>query len=220
LERQQQKPESIWHPIGNQKIELVKIPAGEFLYGDNKKKVYLPDYYLARTPVTNLQYKAFVDATGYEPPKHWKRGEIPKGKENHPVVYVSWYDAKAFCDWAGLRLPTEQEWEKGARGADGREYPWGNQEPNPNLCNFDRNVGDTTPVGRYPAGASPYGLLDMAGNVWEWCEDWYDDEKRFHVFRGGSWNSDLYFVRSAYRNGYVPDLRDGNFGFRCARPSF
>ena len=166
------KKRPIWQQIG---IELIKIPAGEFLYGDDKKPVYLPDYYLAKTPVTNLQYKAFVDATGHEPPKHWKNGKIPKGKENHPVVYVSWYDAQAFCEWAGLRLPTEQEWEKGARGTDGRRFPWGDHSPNPNLCNFNSYIKDTTPVDRYPDGASPYGLLDMAGNIWEWCENWYDN---------------------------------------------
>jgi len=207
----------IWLRIG---IEMVKIPAGKFLYGDDKRPVYLPNYYLAKTPVTNLQYNAFVDATGHEPPEHWKNGLIPTGKEHHPVVYVSWEDAQAFCDWAGLRLPTEQEWEKGARGTDGRKYPWSNQKPNPSLCNFNNNVGDTTPVDRYPGGASPYGLLDMAGNVWEWCVDWYDHEKRRRVLRGGSFYYLVYLVRAAYRNGDGPGYRGYDLGFRVVFSPF
>ncbi len=210
------KKRPIWQQIG---IELIKIPAGEFLYGNDKKPVYLPDYYLAKTPVTNLQYKAFVDATGHRKPSHWKNGKIPKGKENHPVVKVSWHDAQAFCKWAGLRLPTEREWEKGARGADGWKYPWGNQPPNTSLCNFNKNVGDTTPVDHYPGGASPYGLLDMAGNVREWCEDWYSSNRKFRVLRGGSWNLNVNVVRTAPRGRGLPDNRVGSIGFRPARSS-
>ena len=154
--------------------------------------LYLPEYRIARVPVTVAQFAAFVGATGHKTTaevqgsawnwtgSEWK--EIkgadwahPRGpqsdvraKQDHPVTCVSWHDAVAFCKWAGVRLPTEAEWEKAARGTDGRIWPWGNREPNSGVCNFNMTVGDTTPVGRYPDGKSPYGLLDVAGNVWEW----------------------------------------------------
>ena len=167
-------------------FDWVTVRAGVFLMGSDKEKdkfayddelpqhqVNLPVFRIARVPVTNAQYEKFVDATGYATPDHWQHGRIPPGKENHPVVYVSWHDARAFCQWAGVRLPTEAEWEKAARGTDGRIYPWGNEPPDENRCNFNKNVGDTTPVGKYPKGASPYGVLDMAGNVWEWTSSKY-----------------------------------------------
>jgi serine/threonine-protein kinase len=213
--QEEAKSEPLWKRLG---IEMVRIPAGEFLYGDNKKRLELPEYSLARTPVTNAQYKAFVEATGQRVPDHWEGGKIPKGKEDHPVVLVSWEDAEAFCDWAGCRLPTEQEWEKGARGTDGREYPWGAWELG--RCNSaEAGIEDTTPVGRYRKGASPYGLLDMAGNVWEWCADWYDAERKQKVLRGGSWLNYSYFVRSANRSRNNPGNRNDNIGFRCVSSS-
>ncbi len=133
---------------------------------------------------------------------------------NHPVVNVSWNDAQASCEWAGVFLPTEQQWEKAARGTDGRDYPWGNEEPTPQSCNFERNVGDTTPVGRYSTqGDSPHGIVDMAGNVWEWCEDWYK-EGEFRSLRGGSFDVAGIDVRCAYRFRGNPSGRRGNDGFR------
>lgn len=162
-------------------FDWVTIPAGEFLMGSAKQKdrlardselpqhkLFLPEYRIARVPVTNRQYKQFVEATQHRSPDHWEKGQIPPNKENHPVVYVTWHDVLAFCEWAKVRLPTEAEWEKAARGTDGRIYPWGNEVPDKNRCNFNNNVGDTTPVGNYPQGASRYGCLDMAGIVWEW----------------------------------------------------
>ena len=168
-------------------LELVRVPAGEFLMGSDPKvykdasadekpqhRLYLPEFYIGKYPVTNEQYAAFVKATRQTAPQYWKNGQIPAGKEGHPVVNVSWRDAIAFCQWLSqasskaIRLPTEAEWEKAARGDNGRIYPWGNDPPTEKLCNFSRNVGDMTPVGQYPAGASPCGALDMAGNVWEW----------------------------------------------------
>jgi len=226
-------------------FDWVTIPAGEFLMGSDPKKdrsadsdeqpqhrVYLAEYLIARVPVTNAQYKAFVDATGHRAPSHWPRGQIPGGEADHPVVNVSWDDAQAFCRWAGVRLPSEAEWEKAARGVDGRIYPWGDEPPDRNRCNFNSNEGGTTPVGRYPSGASPYGVLDMAGNVWEWVGDWYDAKYyansparnptgpasgQYRVLRGGSWLVEQWGVRAADRDGYYPAYRDGYIGFRCAR---
>ena len=220
-------------------LEWVTVPAGEFTMGSNDSgdeqpihQVYLSEYQIARHPVTNAQYELFVKANSYAAPKHWKNKKIPPGKENHPVVNVSWKDAQTFCAWAGVRLPTEAEWEKAARGTDGRKYPWGNEPPTEELCNFNSNVGDTTPIGSYPKGASPYGVLDMAGNVWEWVNDRYGGKYYSvspsvnpqgpasgtrRVLRGGSWYLDDDLVRSAYRYVINPDYWDNYDGFRCVR---
>jgi formylglycine-generating enzyme required for sulfatase activity len=227
--------------------EMILIPAGEFLMGSDpsvdgdamdleqpQHTLYLPDYYMARTPVTNAQYAAFVEATGHSQPQHWKGGKPPSGKEDHPVVWVSWHDALAYCDWLAevtgkpYRLPSEAEWEKAARGSDGRIYPWGN-EWDVERCNSQKGgEGDTTPVGAYPEGASPYGLLDMAGNVWEFTrsvhrdypydpEDGREDleaEGR-RTFRGGAYNAVRGVIRCAYRLRYPPPGgRAKELGFR------
>ena len=137
-------------------------------------RLALPEFYIGKCPVTNEQYAAFIRATGQAAPGHWKNGQTPADRNGHPVVNVSWKDAVAFGQWLSqasgkvTRLPTEAEWEKAARGSDGRIYPWGNDPPTKELCNFNNNVDGTTPVGQYQAGASPCGALDMAGNVWEW----------------------------------------------------
>ncbi|MEO0108860.1 MAG: SUMF1/EgtB/PvdO family nonheme iron enzyme, partial [candidate division WOR-3 bacterium] len=181
---------------------MILIPAGEFLMGSAQgegdkdehplHKVYVSEFYIDKYEVTNRQYKRFCDATGRNyPPDPELLSSMPNyfnNYPNYPVVNITWEDARAYCDWAGKRLPTEAEWEKAARGSDGRKYPWGNKAPDGSQCNFaDRNLPDvpwcdkdaddgygfTAPVGHYPQGASPYGVLDMAGNVWEWCNDWY-----------------------------------------------
>jgi formylglycine-generating enzyme required for sulfatase activity len=233
--------------------EMILIPAGEFLMGSDPKKdkdtyeweqpqhtLYLPDYYLAKTPVTNAQYAAFVEATGYRSPGHWENKQPPKGKEDHPVVYVTWHDAVDYCNWLAqvtgkaYRLPSEAEWEKGARGTDGRIYPWGN-EWDPARCNAKRGgPGHTTPVGTYPQGASPYGLLDMVGNVWEWChsllksypynpKDGREDPEASdnRVLRGGWFDASLRDVRCACSSWYLPFIRSYNLGFRiCVAPGY
>jgi len=233
------------------KMAFMRVPAGEFIMGSPKgegyadehprHKVRLDEYWMGKTPVTNLQYQAFVKATGFTPPAHWKRTIIPLGKEQHPVTYVSWQEVQAFCDWISqvsgkrIRLPTEAEWEKAARGTDGRTYPWGNQKPDHQLCNYWKFFSaGTTPVGQFsPQGDSPYGCVDMAGNVWEWSADWYDENYyansssidpkgpasgKYHTLRGGSWNDNFNFVRTSNRYVGVPDYwYNLGLGFRCSQ---
>ena len=231
-------------------IELIRIPAGPFLYGsaDSDKMAFddekpqrtvdLPEYWIGRAPVTNDQFARFVRATGHKTTaerKGYGRGWTgskwedikganwlhPRGPESssagrgsHPVVQVSWDDAKAFCDWAGLVLPTEEQWAKAARGTDGRIWPWGNEPPTADHCNFDLNVGDTTPVGQYsPLGDTPSGCVDMAGNVWEWMGSWYT-EGRTRALRGGSWDLLDQYTRAAYRYNGFPDYWFIDVGFR------
>ncbi|MBN1149474.1 MAG: SUMF1/EgtB/PvdO family nonheme iron enzyme [Anaerolineales bacterium] len=201
------------------KIEWITIPEGEFLYGEEKGKIALPAYQIARFPVTNQQYRHFLLANPkYKAPAHWKGSSYPVGKGKHPVVGVSLYDARAFCKWLGCRLPTEEEWEKAARGCDGRTYPWGEDWADGKYCNnWDAKIGGTTPVDRYPNGVSPSGAWDMCGNVWEWTASEYQGPF-MHVLRGGSWRlfSKLN-VRITQRNWLVLDDPRDDIGFRCAR---
>jgi len=156
------------------------VPAGPFLMGTDSKssdaqnrplhRVSLPTYRIDKYLVTNAQYARFIAATGHRPPLDWKNGRIPEGELLYPVTLVNWYDAVAYAHWAGKRLPTEAEWEKAARGTDGRRWPWGNTMDSSRLNTY-YNVGSLTKVNAYPQGRSPYGVLDMAGNVSEWVND-------------------------------------------------
>ncbi|MCB0212714.1 MAG: SUMF1/EgtB/PvdO family nonheme iron enzyme [Anaerolineae bacterium] len=194
--------------------EMIQIPAGDFLYGTERAKIYLPEYWIDKTPVTNGEYAGFVSATQYDPPYHWQGTAPPPEIGDHPVVYVSWYDAQAYATWAGKQLPSEQAWEKAARGCDGQEYTWGAAAPAVEFCNFAGKVGTTTPVGRYsPQGDSPYGCVDMAGNVWEWTDDSYDEANK--VLRGGSWLSHIRHLPVTRRLALNPISYDFVFGFRC-----
>lgn len=203
--------------------ELVLIPAGTFKVGDRKfkdnppREMELPAFYLSRNLVTNAQYKKYLtDDSKAEKPLYWDDERFNQPEQ--PVVGVSAIDAEGYCKWAGrLRLPTEWEWEKGARGTDGRGYPWGEQTPTKELANFGMNVGQTTPVGSFPKGASPYGLMDMAGNVWEWTDSRYRDGSVARTLRGGSFGSFAAYLRAAYRIDLPPDHRYDHIGFRCAQ---
>ena len=220
---------------------LVLIPEGEFLAGENKIPVNLRAFYIALHPITNLQYKLFIDSTGHPPPNNefetsiWDGSTYPQEKAQHPVVGISFYDADNYCEWAGLRLPKEMEWEKAARGTDGRIFPWGNDWENGRRCNFkNSNINTTCEIWSYPEGCSPYGLYQTAGNVWEICDDKYesDEQKRAlykklniapllisddAVLRGGSWQ-DIHESRfnTAFR---ISESAFGDLltGFRCVR---
>jgi serine/threonine-protein kinase len=198
----------VWEKDGK---EMVRVPAGEFLYSDDKQKKELPEFWIDKTPVTNAEFARFVAETGHPAPQHWGEAIPPKEIETHPVVYVSWKDAVDYAEWAGKRLPTEEEWEKAARGADGRKYPWGDETPTPELCNFKQNEGGTTPVGKYsPQGDSPYGCVDMSGNVWEWTATDYDKSRK--VLRGAA---GTIVKRTSARPNVPPVSRFDYYGFRC-----
>jgi serine/threonine protein kinase len=203
------------YPAG---IEWIEIPAGVFLFGKKQNKRNCRSFKISKYPVTNAQYKQFLDANPqHEAPEDWQTGtrSYPAGKANHPVVNVSWYDAQAFCQWANCRLPTEEEWEKAARGTDGRTYPWGEQWAPGAYCNSrETAIGDTTPVDRFSAGVSPYGVWDMSGNVWEWINN---KTEGYFVLRGGSWKDTSQSVRILDRGISVPTSANNDAGFRCVQ---
>jgi len=232
--------------LGDAPNEMVLIPAGEFTMGSDNRlpdegpehKVTLDAFYIDIYEVTNLQYKKFNDATRRRSPTHFRNRTFPEGKADHPVTYVSWEDADAYCKWAGKRLPTDQEWEKAARGTDGRIFPWGNEFDVKNANTPLRwqqigAFGDTTPVGSFEGGVSPYGVYDMSGNVWEWTASWYKAYpnnkvasesygERYKTLKGGSW-----FDCSFYNCGisapvfnrafFAIRTKNDSFGFRCAK---
>ena len=221
--------------------EEVLVPAGEFIMGSDKGSpdelpvhlVTLDAFYIDKFEVTVRQYRACVEAGICEEPTiaslcNWDGG-LP---DTNPINCMTWEAAKAYCEWAGQRLPTEAEWEKAARGTDRRTYPWG-EDLDRQHANYREGSGRSTdPVGSYEEGVSPYGAYDMAGNVWEWVADWYAEdyysksprenppgpERGEHrILRGGSWWFEAPYVRSARRQPYLPLVTDIDIGFRCAR---
>lgn len=238
------------------RLEMVRVPAGEFLMGSDPAKdkdamdheqprhlVYLPEFYISKYPVTNVQYEAFVSVFAKESwpvtaPRHWEGGgnidgKVPPGYQNHPVVNVYYNDVVRFCEWLRretgkpFRLPTEVEWEKAARGTDGRIFPWGNEWDKSKLNSKEAGLGGTTQVGSYPEGASPYGALDISGNVWAMCsslmkpypykaDNGREDltSTREVIFRGGSFDFDRKHARCAYRETGYTDFCLDSAGFR------
>ena len=222
-------------------VVMISIPAGEFVMGndaggDDEKpahKVSVAAFEIDQFEVTNEQFQVFVEQTGHVSTAE-EAGEsatwrsYAQGKPKHPVVLVSWNDAVAYCEWAGKRLPTEAEWEKAARGPEGFIYPWGNEWATGKANTEESGYRSTTIVGSFPDGASPYGAMDMAGNVSEWTTDWYEAYpgstfvspyygKKYRVIRGGGWFSDQKLVRATERSCSSVELHNDDVGFRCAR---
>jgi formylglycine-generating enzyme required for sulfatase activity len=216
---------------------VIRIPGGEFLMGNKETErqplehmVSVSEYLIDKTEVTWGQYKKFLAATGRSIPPVEPYWGI---HDDHAVVFVDWEESKAHCEWAGARLATEAEWEKAARGTDGRKFPWGNSEPTRELAVHRRSWGfqATDPATAHPDAASPYGALDMGGSVWEWCSDWYDGDYyesspavnprgpasgMARVVRGGSWDSRPDVLSASCRSWGHRGYREGDFGFRCA----
>ncbi len=221
---------------------LVFIPAGKFVMGSEAGDpavdrdetpshiVRIDSFWMDKTEVTNAMYGQCIFTGVCAPPAQTKFYTMTEYSQ-HPILGVSWEQAVAYCAWAGRRLPTEAEWERAARGDDGRAYPWGNENPSSELVNFNQEVNKTSPVGSYPQGASYYGVLDMAGNVWEWVADGYSAEYyaaspgnnplspspvNQRVLRGGNWDSNAAGIRSANRFWAFPGRNDTD-GFRCSK---
>jgi formylglycine-generating enzyme required for sulfatase activity len=235
--------------------EWIHIPAGEFWMGSDvdgeaekpMHRVNLKSFLISRVLITNVQYRTFVESTAHRPPQHWIDGKVPRGYENHPVIYVSWYDAMAYCKWLSrlsdkiITLPTEAQWEKSARGdLDQRRYPWGNEWDKTRCNSFESGLGSTSAVGGFSEGMSPYGCLDLVGNVYEWTlslwDKWQGHMPTLHfaypylpqdgreevdapntacrVVRGGAYNSGRGTVCCTHRFGYSPDKYDYDMGFR------
>jgi formylglycine-generating enzyme required for sulfatase activity len=222
---------------------MAVVPVGPFMMGSSMgdadeqpvHRVYVETFFMDKYQVSVGQYAKFLDATSQEAPPDWTTMNRSQ-HQKRPIVNVDWMDADAYCTWAGKRLPTEAEWEKAARGTDGRTYPWGNEYPTKFFANVSQenwnNHGALTPVGTFENGKSPYGIYDMAGNVWAWVSDWYDPDYyqsspsqnptgppwgESKVIRGGSWGSGPEALRSADREIHSPSFRGLGTGFRCAK---
>jgi len=229
-------------------MQMIYIPSGEFFMGADESDVeasdvekpghfiYLSIYWIDRTEITNGMYEKCVSAGDCQPPEKTssKKRPVYYGEpafQDYPVIYVSWEDANNYCHWAGRRLPSEAEWEKAARGRESWIYPWGNTPPDFHRANFNALLGDTTGVSAYPGGASPFGVLNMAGNVAEWVADWYGVDYyasspyknpsgpktgEYRMLRGGSWFNPAHSLRTTFRLWNYPDLHSETIGFRCA----
>ena len=230
---------------GKDGAEMVLIPEGIFSMGNSRygwREIWLDAFYIDKYEVTNAPFEKFVKATGYKTElekREWDftwRTYYTAERKNHPVTCISWNDANAYAQWAGKRLPTEAEWEKAARGTDSRKWPWGDKWDASRLnlgATPHHEIWATTPVGSYPDGASPYGVLDMAGNAMEWCADWYEKDYyarmpkrnpqgpingKYHVARGGSWRDGAFFAFFTRTTTRITPSGDriAGVGIRCA----
>ena len=222
-------------------LQMIKIPEGEFKMGGGgstrwggqiinnpRREVYLPEFLIGKYPVTNLQYAKFVEDSGYHAPKHWENGNVPQGQELFPVTNVNWWAANAFCEWLSnetgksFRLPTDEEWEKAARGTDGRTYPWGNRFDTSYTNTIESGIQELTPVNKYfPWGKSFYGCLDMVGNASEWVFDEieFEDQQEFvnyHIIRGAGYRSKSYYAKCTTRGFSEKRNQSYGIGFRAA----
>jgi len=239
------KPRPDSPPATAEDAPMVLIPAGSFWMGVDgleglederpRHQVWLDAYRIDRFEVTTGRYALFLRASGRKPPWQWEAVNLAI-HVNRPVIGVDWEDAEAYCRWAGKRLPTEAEWEKAARGTDGRLFPWGNQPPTAEHANHALGARFSysqalMPVGSYEKGRSPFGLSDMAGNVWEWVQDWYagnyyeqspeknpkgPEEGQLKVLRGGSWSELPKYLLTYGRFKLPPSTQNSYTGFRCA----
>ncbi|MFD4406578.1 SUMF1/EgtB/PvdO family nonheme iron enzyme [Nocardia sp. NPDC058499] len=205
------QPAYIRHP-GDGKL-VTWIPEGVFLSGPQDQPEWLAGFYIDTYPVSNTDYSRFVSATGHRPPQHWPDHRPPPEIADHPVVWVSHDDAEAYAHWAGKQLPTSLQWEKAARGTGGATWPWGNQ-PTPAKCNCrGSGPGTTTPVDRYKSGASPYGVYDLCGNVWEWLATETTPDR--YELKGSAFTSPFDRAQPAAFNDASRTMRDNDTGFRC-----
>lgn len=215
----------IYYNEFEQNAAYILIKGGKYKYSATGEEVEVPDLHFAKYPVTNKLYSRFIETLSTDNREKFQSTLLDDNRFNgndQPVVGISWYAAKAYCDWLTeksndgftYRLPTEEEWEWAASGSK-RKYPWGNEEPDETRANYGGNVWKTTPVGSYPVGATPDGLMDMAGNVWEWMSNWYGKYEEMRALRGGSWLVTTGYLPCAARGDDYPDsVWDDGIGFR------
>ena len=195
--------------------DMVFIPQNPKYIDEIGQEYSLQPYFIDQYPVTNAQYLEFVQATGINPPKHWVGDIYPIGQANHPVVWINIQDAMEYATWAGKRLPTEIEWSNAAKGKENFLWPWGNEYESKHCNCREDNKSETTSIGSYFIGRTSSNIYDLAGNVWEWTNSWYDTKNR--VLKGGSWFTLEEFTNNNYRNFDYPDTRKGIYGFRCCK---
>ncbi|MEV7886929.1 formylglycine-generating enzyme family protein [Streptomyces sp. NPDC002817] len=204
-------PRSVKHPVDGKIMVLVE--EGIYLSGAEDTPTWVDAFQMDVNPTTNADYERFVRATGHHAPQHWTGGRCPDSLFDHPVVWVSWHDATTYARWCGKQLPTSQQWEKAARGAKGRVYPWGD-EPTAAKCNVaEAEIGTTTPVTRYQSGVSPYGIFDLCGNTWEWCAT--PERPGRYELKGSAFTSPFERAAPSRRNAANVAMRDNDTGFRC-----
>lgn len=225
-------PESIL----NKHPGMIYIPAGNVILGSMDgdpwerppHDVFVNAFYINQYEVTNGEYARFVEETGHRPPPHWPGGLVPGGLENHPVMYVSFEDAEAYCEWAGGRLPTEAEWERAAKADTARAYPWGNEFDKDLANTWEAGRGGSAPVGSYFRGGSPFGVEDLSGNAFEWVQGFFAPypgskfrsaqfDQHLRVLRGGSWTFNAYYARVSHRFARSGGERGASYGIRPAR---